>query len=244
MNGDRSSRIAVAFALQVVRSPSSSLCGACLDVLAVSGAGITVMGGGQTGPVCVSNRRMAALEDMQFTMGEGPCHDAFVTGMPVHAPRFDAPVITRWPSFAGLAHETGIGAVFAYPMETNGARIGVLTLYQDAEGELTAAQNDDSIAMAEILAEAVLSLQDSAPPGVLAPELEDAVAHRAEVHQATGMVAVQLQIPAEQALLRIRAYAFANGLRVGAVAADIVSRRLRLDDDRDGTVELRSTEEV
>jgi len=233
MNADRSSRIAVAFAMQVVRSPNSSLCAACLDVLDVAGAGITVMSGGQAGPVCVSSTRMAALEDMQFTMGEGPCHDAFVFGRPVHAPRFDQTVATRWPSFASLAQQSGIGAVFAYPMSTDGARIGVLTLYQDAAGELTGSQHDDSLALAEVLAETVLGLQDMAPTGVLAPELEEAVAHRAEVHQATGIVAVQLQIPADQALLRIRAYAFANGVSVGTVAADIVGHRLRLADDRE-----------
>lgn len=224
--------------MQVVKTPRASLCGACVDVLTVTGAGITVMGGGQTGSICVSNRRMEALEDMQFTMGEGPCHDAFVSGAPVLAPRFDTRVTTRWPSFAGLAQQTGIGAVFAYPMTTTGARIGVLTLYQDAEGDLTTLQHDDCMAMAEILAEAVLSLQDNAPPGVLAPELESAVAHRAEVHQATGMVTVQLQIPTDEALLRIRAYAFSKGVSVGVVAADIVGRRLRLDDDRQPSEEV------
>ena len=56
-------------------------------------------------------------------------------------------------------------AVFAYPLSTNGAKIGVLTLYQDLEGELSVGQHDDSIAMAEVLTETVLSLQDAAPEG-------------------------------------------------------------------------------
>lgn len=233
MNAEQSARIAVAFAREAARSPVSSLCAACVDVLDVTGAGITVMGGGQAGSVCVSSLRMATLEDVQFTMGEGPCQDAFMHGRPVHAPRFDDAITARWPSFAELARKSGIAAVFAYPMAAAGAPIGVLTLYQDDEGDLTTAQHDDSLALAEVLAETVLSLQDTAPPGVLAAELEDAVAHRAEVHQATGMVSIQLRIPVADALLRIRAYAFGNGVPVGDVAADIVGRRLRLADDRD-----------
>lgn len=190
------------------------------------------MGGGQAGPLCVSNERMAALEDSQYTLGEGPCYDAFHAGRPVHAPRLDPIELMRWPSFVGVANEAGIGAAFAYPLAIKGARVGVLTLYQAAVGELSAAQNEDSIALSEVLTEMVLSLQDAAPVGELAAELEEAVTYRAEIHQAAGMVSMQLQMPVAEALVRIRAHAFSTSQSVGVVAADIVGRRLRLANDR------------
>ena len=190
------------------------------------------MGGGQAGPLCVSNERMAALEDSQYTLGEGPCYDAFHAGRPVHAPRLDPIELMRWPSFVEVANEAGIGAAFAYPLAIKGARVGVLTLYQAAVGELSAAQNDDSIALSEVLTEMVLSLQDAAPVGELAAELEEAVTYRAEIHQAAGMVSIQLQMPVAEALVRIRAHAFSTSQSVGVVAADIVGRRLRLANDR------------
>jgi GAF domain len=224
-------RIAVAFARAITKSPKAGLCDACVEVLGVSGAGITVMGGGQTGQLCVSSKRMAALEELQFTMGVGPCQDAFHTGQPVHAPSLGS-AVSRWPAFVDLARVAGIGSVFAYPLGANGANIGVMTLYQDFEGELSAGQHDDSVAVAEVLAETVLSLQDAAPKGVLADALQEAVAYRAEVHQASGMVSIQLKIPVAEALVRVRAYAFAHDQPVGEVAADIVARRLRLPDDR------------
>jgi hypothetical protein len=233
VKADQSLRIAVAFAREAAKSPEARLCSACVDVLDVTGAGITIMGGGQAGPVCVSNPRMAALEDLQYTTGEGPCHDAFKSNMFVHAPRLDGSVSALWPSFVDLAHSTGVGAVFAYPLSAKGAKIGVLTLYQDNAGELSATQHEDSIAMVEVLTETVLSLQDAAPVGTLAADLDDVVAYRAEIHQASGMVSVQLQVPVAEALLRIRAYAFAEGRPLGTVAGDIVARRLRLTNDRD-----------
>jgi hypothetical protein len=232
LNIDQSLRIAVAFAREAAKSPEARLCSACVDVLDVTGAGITIMGGDHAGPVCVSNPRMAALEDLQFAMGEGPCQDAFRSNKFVHAPRLDVSASALWPLFVDLAHATGVGAVFAYPLSAKGAKIGVLTLYQDAEGELSAMQHEDSIAMVEVLTETVLSLQDAAPVGTLAAEIDDVVAYRAEVHQASGMVSIQLQIPVAEALLRIRAHAFADGRPLGAVAGDIVARRLRLADDR------------
>ena len=199
----------------------------------MSGAGITVMSGGHAGPVCVSGGRMAVLEDLQYTMGVGPCQDAYQSGLPVHAPNLNASTSARWPTFIDQALHSGIGAVFAYPLSTHGAKVGVLTLYQDRAGELTADQHSDSIAMATLVTETVLSMQDTAPPGELAGGLEDVIAYRAEIHQASGMVSIQLRIPVAEALLRIRAHAFAIGSPVGVVAADIVARRLRLIDDRD-----------
>jgi hypothetical protein len=237
MNVDQSMRIAVAFARAVTRSPSAGLCSACVEVLVVSGAGITVMGPDQSGPLCVSSRRMEALEDLQFTMGVGPCQDAFRSGVPVLAPWLDSADVARWPAFVNLARNAGIRGVFAYPMAVNGAKIGVMTLYQDREGDLTAGQHGDSIAMATVLTETVLSLQDVEPDGVLADGLEAAVVYRAQIHQASGMVSIQLLIPVAQALLRIRAHAFASGKSVGEVAAEIVARRLRLADDRQQSVE-------
>lgn len=230
MNLEQSTRIAVALGREAART--SSLCGVCVEVLVVAGAGITIMGGRQTGPVCVSNKRMAALEDLQFASGVGPCQDAYRFGHPVHAPRFDASAVSRWPTFVDLAHASGVGAVFAYPLTNNGAKVGVLTIYQDHEGELTDAQNDDSVALVEVLTETVLSLQDAAPVGTLAAELEDSVMYRAQIYQASGMVAVQLRTSVADALVRIRAHAFGNARTMSEVAADIVTRRLRLGDDR------------
>ncbi len=231
MNADQSSRLAVAFARETARSSTGRLCTACVDVLAVTGAGITIMGGDQAGPICVSDTSVAALEDLQYTVGLGPCRDAFRSGVSVHAPRLDLDASMRWPSFVALALESGIGAVFAYPLIANGAKVGVLTLYQQAEGSLTQAQHDDSIALAEVLTETVLSLQDDAPSGTLAAGLDDALQYRAEIYQASGMIAIQLSIPVEEALLRIRAHAFADDQTVAETAASIVARRLRLPND-------------
>ena len=232
VNAEQSSRLALAFARETARSSTARLCAACIEVLDVTGAGITIMGGDQAGPICVSDSSIAALEDLQYTMGVGPCRDAFQTGVSVHAPKMDEVAWARWPSFVDLAQASGFGAAFAYPLLAPGVRVGVLTLYQRTEGQLTAAQQDDSVALAEVLTETVLSLQDDAPAGMLAAGLDDAVKYRAEIYQASGMVAIQLSVPKSEALLRIRAHAFANDLSVAEVAAAIVSRRLRLPNDR------------
>ena len=69
-------------------------------------------------------------------------------------------------------------------------------------------------------------------PGALATELEEGADFRFVVHQASGMVAVQLGVSVGEALLRLRAYAFANDRLLAEVAEDVVGRRLRFDDRR------------
>lgn len=229
---DQAMRIAVAVTREVAKQPNSRLCRACAGLLGVSGVGITIMSGEQSGPVCISNPSMRALEELQYTMGRGPCHDAYQSGNPVHSPVLDRRVETLWPTFVDLARGSGVTAVFAFPLATHGVKVGVLTLYHDREGELTAMQNSDSLALSAILAETILSMQEAAPVGSIAYGLDAAVSYRAEVFQASGVLAVQLQVSPAVALLRIRAHAFANGLTASAVSREIVAGRLRLDDDR------------
>lgn len=203
----------------------------CVDILAVSGAGITLMGGEGIGPLCVSSSTAGELEEEQYMSGTGPSADAFRSRAPVFAPKFTTEQSSKWHSFVSVAQSRGILAAFAFPLSFAGATIGVLSLYQSARGDLSAAQRDDSIAMVEIVTESLLSLQDNAPTGTLTNGLEDALVHRAEIHQATGMVASHLRIGVTEALARIRAHAFGASRTVREVASDIVASRLRLFDD-------------
>jgi AmiR/NasT family two-component response regulator len=54
---------------------------------------------------------------------------------------------------------------------------------------------------------------------------------RAEVYQATGMISVQLGVSLEEALVRLRAHAFAASTPLDDVAGNVVSRLLRFDPD-------------
>jgi AmiR/NasT family two-component response regulator len=54
--------------------------------------------------------------------------------------------------------------------------------------------------------------------------LEGAESDREEIHQATGMIMAQLGVSAEEALLRLRARAFAQGRTSSDVARAIIDR--------------------
>jgi hypothetical protein len=213
------------------------LCVVCADVAGASGAGIMLMSGDVAqGSVCTTNEVSALVEALQFELGEGPCVDAYHQSWPVLEPDLAAPTTLRWPAFAGPAIEAGVRAVFAFPLEIGAVRLGALNLYRDRPGSLTDDQHADGLVMADVAAQTVLMLQANAPPGRLAAELEAGGDFQYVVHQASGMVAAQLEVTVGQALIRLRAYAFGNDRPLAQVATAVVDRTLRFDDP---TMELR-----
>ena len=66
-------------------------------------------------------------------------------------------------------------------------------------------------------------------PDTVAVELETNANFQYVVHQASGMVAAQLDTTISQALIRLRAHAYGNDRSLTDVARDVVDRRLRFD---------------
>ena len=203
---------------------------ACLTATDVTGAGIMLMTDGEhRGTVGASDVAIAVVEELQFTLGEGPCVDTFTSGEPVLEPHLRDPDEVRWHEFSGPALAAGVEAIFGFPLIVGGVRLGALDLYVDHPWVLTAEQQADALTMADVVAHAILALQSRAAPGALAMELETGALLRSVVHQASGMVAVQLDIPVADALARLRAHAYSEGRPINDVARSIVARDLRLE---------------
>ena len=207
------------------------LCHVCAEVTAVSGAGIMLLSDDVSpGSLWTSNEVSARVEELQYTLGEGPCLDAYHQDRPVLEPDLADPATARWFGFAAAAVEAGVRAVFGFPVQVGSVRLGALNLYCHRPGPLSDNQHADALVMADVAAHAVLVMQSGAPPGALAAELEAGAAHQHTVHQASGMVSAQLDVSVGQALIRLRGHAFGHDRRLVAVAEDVVSRRLRFDE--------------
>jgi hypothetical protein len=188
-----------------------------------------MLDGAPHGSLCTTDPTSALIEQVQYTMGEGPCVDAYRQGRPVLEPDLAGSGSDRWAAFAEPVVAAGVGAVFGFPLRVGAVRLGALNLYRDRPGDLTDDQHADALVLAEVTTEAILLLQASAPAGTLADELARSADLHLVVHQAAGMVAVQLGINVADALVRLRAHAFAEGTPVQKVAEDVVARRLHFD---------------
>jgi hypothetical protein len=204
------------------------VCELCVTELAVSGARVRVLGGIRANDggalVYATDPVSTRLEDLAATAGVGPSFDAFERQYPVLIPDLTREN-SRWPGFTAGAVAAGAAAIFTFPLQVGGVRVGVLELHRDRTGSLTSAQLTDAFLLADTATDTILD--DLL--GVTPMTLPGLVEIQPEVHQATGFVAVDLGITLQDALLRIRGHAFAHELTLVDVARQIIGRRLRLE---------------
>jgi GAF domain-containing protein len=230
MAGDRLQRILAALSAGGDGWSAARLCEACPGIIGADGAGVMLMSGEvPRGSLCTSDDVSYLIEELQYSLGEGPCVDAYQQDKVVTEPDLADPVTRRWIAFSPPALEAGVRAVFGFPLRVGTVRLGALNLYRDSPGPLSGDQHADALVVADVMARWVLEAQAGAPAEAIARELEIGADFHYVVHNAAGMVSVQLGISVAEALIRLRAFAFSSDRLVADVAGDVVARRLRLD---------------
>lgn len=217
------------------------LCRACVDLLGVDGAAVSIVSAGlMQGTFGSSGELSRRLDEFQFTFGEGPCLDSVRESRPVLAGDLQHPDERRWPAYTEAVLGTGVRAVCALPVPFANTHIGALDLYRLAPWNPGGAGLAGEVIAAELAAGPLLDLMvargEVPAVGPAAREAADTGGRlgpldRLEVHQATGMVMALLDVGAAEALVRIRAHAFAHGLTAAETARRIVNRELALAAD-------------
>jgi hypothetical protein len=185
------------------------------------------------------------LDELQYTIGEGPCLDAYLHDEPQYYPALDnVDQTSRWPTFAADATQLGVHAVFAFPVPDGRRPMGVLELYRHTAGSLADAEYAcAATCAAEISRRLQLNwkahaahfdspgqaIDAAATAGAKSDKLADAFT-RTQIHIAAGMLAVRLAVNTDEAIDRLRAYSYACDRPISSVAADIIARRLTVLD--------------
>lgn len=194
------------------------LCGAVTSALDVHGCAVHLLvEDGSSGIAALSDPSVIALADLCFTVGEGPTLDAFALRRPVLAGNL-AQHRSRWPGFCQAAADLGVLGVLSLPLQVGGMTVGVLDLYALRPRSLDSRDATLALAFADLATEVVLDGPATGPHGTRAPLLD----HRPEVHQAQGMVMVDMRVDMREALVRMRAHAFREGTPLIEVARSII----------------------
>lgn len=216
---------------------ANALCVACVDVLGVDGAAISMIDSGIShGTFGASSESSRRVDEYQFTFGEGPCLDAAATQRAVLAPDLDSPREMRWPAFTGAVLGEGIKAVFALPIVVTSACVGALDLFRTGPGTLSRDGLAAGMLAAQLASFPLIDLTASTKGGTVGDEApSDPLADldRVEVYQATGMLISQLDVDATEALMRLRAHAIASNQTASQVAMAVIERRLVLERDHE-----------
>ena len=207
------------------------LCRFAVDEMALSGCALVLMSGAESASwLAGAGRHARTVTGLQMELGEGPCLDAYASGIPVLLPDLTAENANRWPTFAAAAVAAGVHAEFSLPLTAGPNGIGTLDLCRDRPGMLTGEHLADALVAADIARDAVLYQPYARGGRGLAELLDTAGTDRIVIHQATGMIAAQLDDTIANALARLRAAAFASGRPMYDIAQDVVERRVRFDE--------------
>jgi GAF domain-containing protein len=209
----------------------ASLVGLCARSLPVNVVGMALMtDDGPAATVAATDGRALQLEELQFSLGEGPCVDASQSGRAVLQPDVGRTAPQRWPVFAAGAVAAGLAAVFAFPLRVGGIRVGVLDLYRTTAGAVDDGELTDALAFADAATAILLHLQAQGSGLGLPLDSLAVFDDRAEVHQATGVVSVQAAVSLQDALLLLRARAYAEQRSIGTLAQDVLNGVIDFND--------------
>ncbi|MBW5423805.1 ANTAR domain-containing protein [Streptomyces sp. BG9H] len=210
----------------------------CARALGVDGVAVSVTVGSGLNELLWSTPGVSTqLEDLQFTLGEGPGPEVAASGTAVSVPDLMREPVDRWPVLLPEGLALGIRAVFCLPLLAGSACLGTMTLQRARPGPLEEIPLADAWIVTHALTAALV--QDAGQWGAFAAAEDGSDFYRAAVHQATGMISVQAGVSLAEALIRLRAHAFRHGRPLNEVAEDVVARRVHFrHDDGDGRAPL------
>jgi hypothetical protein len=206
-----------------------ALCAVAADFLVLDGASIVLSSDlGELTSLCASNDTARALVDLEIVVGEGPSIDA-CRGETVNESDLHDALSVRWSTYTPEAVTLGARAVFAYSIRLGAVRFGALSLFRTSSGPLNALQESDAFLMASVIGRAILAGEAGGSRRSLVGELDGTSVLDFTVHQAAGMVAVQGSMSVRDALVSLRAHAFATNRELSTVAGHVVTRTTRFD---------------
>ncbi len=188
----------------------------------VDGVGVAAFATNATRDLVFASDELAEqLDELQFTLGEGPCLDAYRFDRPeLHDDMVGGETLTRWPLFASEALSVGAASIYAYPLGGAGAPFGVLEMY--GRSPIALSPRDDVTCRSYALTIAYAVVSELAPAYALTSGSAVGVFRRGNVHIACGILAAHQGISVDEAMVRLRARAFSRHRRITDIAQEII----------------------
>lgn len=196
----------------------------CLDLaprLHVDGIAVAAGAGNSCDLVYATDSIAEQLDELHFTLGEGPGVDCVSCLTPqIHHHLLSSASAGRWPIFAQEAAALGVESVYVYPLAIGSSPLGVLELYGRRPFALSS--REDEMCCQYSAAITVSVLTDLAPGSSPRPDGDERTFSRSNVHLACGILAVRQNISIGAALLHLRSTAYAEQRRITSVAQEII----------------------
>lgn len=200
----------------------ANLAGDACGALAAGAVGVILRSArGEFEVLTATSHRTADLEMFQAQQSDGPCVDAVRTGAAIREDGPDA-IAARWPAVGPQIVAAGFGAVRAFPLRWHGSVLGALNVFLLDSPQDEAAWAQLGQAFADVTTLVILSAHKLSSEQV-AQHVQEALAARAIVEQAKGVLSYVEHLGLDSAYHRLRDLAVERGQTLTVTAGEIVA---------------------
>ena len=182
---------------------------------------VTLLREKKAATVASSDPRAEALDEIQYTYGDGPCMTAARTHTVVHVP--DVTADDRWPGYTGAAAAAGIASVLGVPFELGGEARAALNIYSDQTDKYDEAAIEAIVHQVGLASSALRLAVRLAGHRDTEADLQAALASRTTIDLAVGIVMAQNRCPQQQAVQILKAASSHRNIKLRDLAAELVA---------------------
>jgi GAF domain-containing protein len=180
-------------------------------------AGISIVHDKWIETVAASDECLKRIDELQYSLGQGPCLDALRDHETVHSP--DLSNDERWPEWGPqVTQEIGAGSNVSYRLFTNRHSLGALNLYSLKTHSFSTDDIYNGLALAAHVAVALAASEKE-------QHLQRAVSNRTVIGQAEGILMERFDIEAEQAFNVLRRVSQDRNVKLNLIAEELVRTR-------------------
>ena len=165
-----------------------------------------------------------AVDQAQYTLGQGPCVDACAALEIVSSGSFSTD--RRWPELGPQISELGVESVLCLPLATD-VLLGSINVYARRPDAFDALSVEIASSFAPPAAVALQNVQVLEQARRLAVELEEALHDSVLLDQAIGITMYRDRVDATEAMKRLRTDAAAKGISIVAAVERVVDEAVR-----------------
>jgi GAF domain-containing protein len=186
----------------------------------IASCGVTLALDGRPRTIAWTDERTKRIDDVQYLASDGPCVEALSTGEVVTMNNLTEE--TRWAAFRGGVDEQDLRCSMSLPLVRGDEHIGVLNCYGDAPYDYDSADHAIGALFATQVANAVTASMRYTSQVQLSEQLQQALASRAVIDQAIGILIAQNGCSPEEGFDMLRKASQRSNTKLRDVAANIV----------------------
>jgi GAF domain-containing protein len=184
--------------------------------------GVTILSGDRPHTAAYTTVQTLEIDAVQYALDDGPCLDS---ARHRRENRVDDLVVDdgRWPEFAKECREDGLRSLLALPLLSGDECVGAINLYGWAPNAFEAFDTALVRVAASRCADAVVAVTTLDGVRRLAGQLEQAMANRAVIEQAKGVLMAMRGVPEHEAFEVLRKSSQERNVKLRVLAQQIVT---------------------